>query len=304
MIAKAFNSNNYRYGFNGFEKDDEIKGAGNHLSFGDYGYDTRLGRRWNIDPKDQEDLSPYAVYNNNPNYFIDPDGESPISVFAKQVAKAGLKKAAKEAVEAAIKKKLASYMGNKWARQLADDALTAIDMATGQAWWEYAIEMIPVAGDAFGAYKLGEQGYKTWKVVQKFESVAEWASKAAGRSWKALGPNGLIGKGADKIGDYTKKFNNQGKHLGESDLAGAVKEIYGLSSGAKPDGTPFQHLKEVREALGGMEKQINNLKTDIQKGVFEGDALKAAQGILNDVSKQYDEISNTLKSAEKAAKNF
>ena len=35
-----------------------------------------------------------------------------------------------------------------------------------------------------------------------------------------------------------------------------------------------------------------------------GDALKAAKGILNDVSKQYNDISNTLKSAEKAAKKF
>lgn len=41
----------HRYGFNGHEKDDEIKGSGNHLSFGDYGYDPRTGRRWNVEPK-------------------------------------------------------------------------------------------------------------------------------------------------------------------------------------------------------------------------------------------------------------
>src|SRR5215204_5109147 len=35
----------YRYGFNGHEQDNEVKGEGNHYSFGDYGYDPRLGRR-------------------------------------------------------------------------------------------------------------------------------------------------------------------------------------------------------------------------------------------------------------------
>jgi len=29
----------YRYGFNGYEKDDEVKGSGNHYSFSDFGYD-------------------------------------------------------------------------------------------------------------------------------------------------------------------------------------------------------------------------------------------------------------------------
>ena len=38
------------YGFNGYEKDNEIKGAGNHYSFSDYGLDPRTGRRWNMDP--------------------------------------------------------------------------------------------------------------------------------------------------------------------------------------------------------------------------------------------------------------
>jgi hypothetical protein len=50
MPGRTFGSGLYRYGFNGHENDNEINGTGNHLSFGDYGYDPRLGRRWNIDP--------------------------------------------------------------------------------------------------------------------------------------------------------------------------------------------------------------------------------------------------------------
>ncbi|MCK9480719.1 MAG: hypothetical protein M0R38_03030, partial [Bacteroidia bacterium] len=66
----------YLYGFQSWEKDDEIKGSGNHLSFGDFGYDPRIGRRWRPDPLAHEypDLSPYAFVANNPIYYVDLDG--------------------------------------------------------------------------------------------------------------------------------------------------------------------------------------------------------------------------------------
>ena len=70
----------YRFGFNGHEKDDEVKGSGNHLSFGDYGYDARLGRRWNIEPKigKYPSFSSYLVFGNNPIINMDPDGEDKV----------------------------------------------------------------------------------------------------------------------------------------------------------------------------------------------------------------------------------
>lgn len=67
-------SNSYRYGFNGKEKDDELKGEGNSYEFGDYGYDPRTGRRWNPDPLTRYWQSPYVCFNNSPIVFADPDG--------------------------------------------------------------------------------------------------------------------------------------------------------------------------------------------------------------------------------------
>ncbi len=304
MPGRHKESSFYRYGFGSQEKDDEIAGSGNHLSFGDYGYSPRLGRRWNIDPVEIVGMSGYATFRNNPNFWKDPDGESPISIFAKAVAKAGLKKAAKETVKKMIKKRLKAHMSKNWAKQLGKDALDAIDLATSTAWWEYAIEFIPIAGDAYGAAKLGEQGYAVYKITQKFESVGKWASTAAGKAFKRLGPNKVTGKGADLISKYTTDINNIGEKLNDETLAGAVKEIYGLKSGFKANGVPYQHLKKTNERMAGLNKQINSLKNQIKNGAFEGDALKAAQGILNDVSKQYNEINNTLNSARKAAKKF
>lgn len=66
--------NSYRFGFNGMEKDDEVKGDGGHLQFGDYGYDPRIGRRWNVDPKVYPWQSGYSVFNNCPIFFSDPLG--------------------------------------------------------------------------------------------------------------------------------------------------------------------------------------------------------------------------------------
>lgn len=80
MPGRNANSGDYRYSFGGHEKDDEVKGNGNHLSFGDYGYDPRLGRRWNIDPVDKPYESSYATFANNPIAFVDPDGEDAILI--------------------------------------------------------------------------------------------------------------------------------------------------------------------------------------------------------------------------------
>lgn len=78
MPGRALSTEDYRFGFNGHEKDDEVKGSGNHLSFGDYGYDTRLGRRWQLDPEPIIGVSGYSAFNDNPILYADPDGKFPI----------------------------------------------------------------------------------------------------------------------------------------------------------------------------------------------------------------------------------
>ena len=309
-LWRAHNANAYRYGFNKHEKDDEIAQEGNHLSFNDFGYDTRLARRWQVDPVEEIGISGYSVYKNNPIFYQDPDGESPISIFAKAALKAGLKKAAKELVESQIKKRLAAYLGKqgarKWATQLADDALTFIDYATATKWWEFLIEIVPVAGDAYGAAQLGKQGYRVWKGLEKFEKIAELGERAAKNAWKMLGANSLLkGKGAQKLKDWIVEVNTKfGEKLDDETIAGAIKEKFGLKSGFKADGTPFQHLKSYNDRMRGLRTRIEDLQKAIKAGDFEGDALKAAQGALNAATSQYNEIVHTMNAAEKAVKQM
>jgi len=66
----------YRYGFNGMEKDNEIKGTGNSLDFGARIYDPRLGRFLSVDSlfKDFAWNSPYSFAENDVISCIDLDG--------------------------------------------------------------------------------------------------------------------------------------------------------------------------------------------------------------------------------------
>ena len=53
---------NYRYGFQGQEKDDEVKGEGNSLNYKFRMHDPRVGRFFAVDPlaPDYPHNSPYA----------------------------------------------------------------------------------------------------------------------------------------------------------------------------------------------------------------------------------------------------
>ena len=78
----------YRYSFNGMEKDDEVKGNGNHLDFGARCFDSRLGRFLSIDAhaKNYPAISPYVFVGNGPLNAIDPDGNDIIVLFASDAA--------------------------------------------------------------------------------------------------------------------------------------------------------------------------------------------------------------------------
>jgi len=65
----------YRFGFNTQEKSLEINSSGSHNTALFWEYDARTGRRWNLDPKYNTDISRYAVNGNNPNYYVDPNGD-------------------------------------------------------------------------------------------------------------------------------------------------------------------------------------------------------------------------------------
>ncbi|HEX5154745.1 MAG TPA: LamG-like jellyroll fold domain-containing protein [Parafilimonas sp.] len=72
----ASSVSNYRYGFNGKEKDNEVKGDGNQYDYGMRIYDPRISRFLSVDPsfKTYPYYTPYQFAGNMPIAAVDIDG--------------------------------------------------------------------------------------------------------------------------------------------------------------------------------------------------------------------------------------
>ena len=78
LVGRSWNGENYRYGFTGHEKEDEIIGSSGTFYSTEYRLlDVRLGRWLSVDKLADEytSLSVYAYVANNPLFYIDPDGK-------------------------------------------------------------------------------------------------------------------------------------------------------------------------------------------------------------------------------------
>jgi RHS repeat-associated protein len=69
-------TSSYRFGFNGKENDNEVKGEGNEQDYGMRIYDPRVGRFLSVDPisKSYPELTPYQFASNSPIENVDIDG--------------------------------------------------------------------------------------------------------------------------------------------------------------------------------------------------------------------------------------
>jgi RHS repeat-associated protein len=97
MPGRSYNSAEYRFGFNGKEKDDEVKGSGAQYDYGFRIYDPRLGKFLSVDPLQKKFpfYSPYHFAGNSPIANVDLDGREPnwfmIPIYW-ELAKAKIKK--------------------------------------------------------------------------------------------------------------------------------------------------------------------------------------------------------------------
>src|SRR5439155_17228196 len=86
MPGRSFAQNGaYRYGFNGKENDNEVKGEGNQQDYGMRIYDPRVGRFLSVDPITSQypELTPYQFASNRPIDGIDQDGLEHINYISK-----------------------------------------------------------------------------------------------------------------------------------------------------------------------------------------------------------------------------
>ncbi len=79
---RVYTATEYRFGFQGQEKDDEVNGGGNSIEFSYRIHDTRLGRFLSIDPlfKEYPHNSTYAFSENSVIAYVELEGLEKISV--------------------------------------------------------------------------------------------------------------------------------------------------------------------------------------------------------------------------------
>jgi len=78
MPGRAYtvgSANQYRYGFNGKEDDNEVKGPGDQIDFGSRVYDPRVAKWLSVDFLSHKypSWSPYTYSLNSPLWMTDPD---------------------------------------------------------------------------------------------------------------------------------------------------------------------------------------------------------------------------------------
>jgi RHS repeat-associated protein len=189
LVDEHLNSHNTPFKFNAKEFDDEIRSIRrtpktnkNHVrQTGNYYYGARYyNPKWitwlSVDPLVEQTMDAYGYCYQNPLIYIDPDGASPISVLLKQMLKVGAKKGLKEFGERQIKARLQGYakmMGEKQFKKFGQEFAKDLDKILGELdseWWETAIELIPVAGDAYGGTQFAIKLKRAYDKLQDLEN--------------------------------------------------------------------------------------------------------------------------------------
>lgn len=177
---KYVSSTSYRYGFNGMERDDEFKSAGNHYTSYWRQYDPRLGRWFSSDPVTFPGESPYVNNHNNPINLTDPDGDAPWALFT------GIFKAGAELVGQTISNGIQNLHQGKGFFH---------DWAGKVDWADVGIEFVGGVLIGFGLPpSVADYGATFLK------SAVDWKGND---TWRVVGLHPLTGHGKSKK-DFTK----------------------------------------------------------------------------------------------------
>jgi RHS repeat-associated protein len=134
MPGRTFNSSGYRFGFNGKENDNEVKGDGNQQDYGMRIYDPRISRFFSVDPitKDFPDLTPYQFASNTPIIAIDFDGLESVwanSLMMRQTFGVTIGAVSKEQVKAEIQRN-----GKMFLTSTAETGIILTDLFVTKGW--------------------------------------------------------------------------------------------------------------------------------------------------------------------------
>ena len=312
MNGRQFNSNNYRYGFNGKENDNETVGTGQGTQ--DYGmriYNPALGKFLSVDPLSNEYPwnSTYAFAENDVIRCIDLDGEEK-TLPASQTGSlhhgytTAIDNVGRGAVSDAHIKQLSSGMNYKKNLLFQGPPVKQGEIRQGGIYADpgyiaTTTNMDNVASWTVPFYDVGKSKMQNQEVSNAAIGLEVLALLPVGKLFKGSAKL-LKGVGGEILETFLKKVDNQATHLTQKDIQGALKDIAGTP--VVINGKQYDHLKEVTEALHGLGKQIDNLNKAIGSGKLTDDVLNQATRLRDTYQAQKDIISNVLTKAKNGAK--
>ena len=148
----------YRYGFNGKENDNEVKGEGNQQDYGMRIYTERLGRFLSVDPltKSYPHFTPYQFSSNNPILNVDLDGLEGIDYLKSIVVKmdgnsvfpkSDLKNTDYNKVFVIMNGKTANIIHNTPAGVTTIEFNPSSAPSPGKLWFRYGFDQLIAAND-------------------------------------------------------------------------------------------------------------------------------------------------------------
>lgn len=106
----------------------------------------------------------------------------------------------------------------------------------------------------------------------------------AGKAAKAA----KLAKGAYFATKTGRRLDGYAGHLKRSDLEAAARELRGEVVARRADGTPFDHVKEVREAQGGLARYVLTLQRRVRDTRLSAEERAAVERELGDASRLLD----------------
>jgi len=292
-------SGSYRYGFNGKENDNEVKGAGNQQDYGMRIYDPRISRFLSVDPVASAFAwnSTYSFAENEPISNIDLDGlEKAKSTSAGSIIGQGLKQGWQETKD---------YWSNFFSRKtVAEAKATANDIYktyakgdpnairsfnkrvfsasmgvsnTMQAYSTQPVMWFLGINDRSREENLKAIGYGLWKAGELFVivKVPEVLEGGEGVATNKRAQVDLMGGKASSLGRPWINFDkaatkgiaddvaNFGKHFGKNTVAEIVVN--------NPQAEFLQHVTDALEE-GGTITVRGNLSNKYFKSIYNGKA--------------------------------
>jgi len=330
MPGRKYNSDKYRYGFNGKEKDQE--GEFGSITNYDYGfriYNPAIGKFLSVDPlmSDYPELTPYQYASNTPIWAVDLDGlEALVEHDYRKIIQDNFP-LIKNGDEFTIRIKTEFIAGGTDPKPKYEIYPGLINPSKGGA-----IQEVKVNGKSV---KVLDQ-YSQFSVAWFRRNADKWNASFNIEAASLFGPS-LLGK-IFKGGKYSKNFlddltkiipgsgvrkfvvrapktgfknskvkqdfasafksvkNNINNHLGDGDISGIIKDLHGKPSGG-------QHKKEVLGALAGLKNSVKTIRHQINNGQLKGEALDAGIEAVNAAQQAIKRVTDVLSSASRSVKN-